>query len=87
MQTARNQRARRFRREGLVRDSGLGESGLAEAGDGVGGLGPELRFSRGSAGLTAYEPQRASGDSPDGEHHLPFHASTLAAEIRYGVGL
>jgi hypothetical protein len=67
-----------------------GESGLAEAGDGVGGLGPEFRFSCGSAGLTAYEPQRASSDSPDGEHHLPFHASTLAAAIsrgRYGVGL
>jgi hypothetical protein len=59
-----------------------GESGFAEAGDGVGGLGPELGLVCDSAGSTAYEPQGASGNGPDGEHHLPLHASTLAARDR-----
>jgi hypothetical protein len=54
-------------------------SGFAEAGDGIGGLGPQLRLSRSAAGLAACKPERTSCDSPDSEDHLPFHASTLAA--------
>ena len=52
---------------------------FAEARDGVGGLGPQLGIFGGTTGLAAYEPERASGDCPGGEHHLPFHASTIAA--------
>ena len=62
-------------------------SGVTEARDRVGGLGPQLGISLGSAGLTAYVPERAAGNSPDGEHHLPFHASNLSDRVRRPVGL
>ena len=53
---------------------------VAEAGDGIGGLGPELCISCGSAGLAARKPERASCYSPDREYHLPFHAVHLSGQ-------
>ena len=67
--------------------SGLG---VAEASDGIGGLGPELCISCGSAGLAAREQDCASCYGPDRKYHLPFHAvhhSGLIGSGRYGVGL
>ena len=60
------------------------ESALAEAGDGIGGLGPELRLSSSAPGLAAGKPERTSCDSADSEDHLPFHPSTLAASDQLG---